>query len=216
MTSKVFNARPRAEFQPAGGAPEASARPGGPHSLWDTLQVFSTHDWCATLPVRVLNSRTPFAEFLRQTLHADRLPVQAPVDALFPLPIPKTGVFSRRKCGSRERSKRVRDRAFHITVMALNFWHADCKFVPRRSLQVLPSAGQLKLLDNLKKLFKAFGSCQDRVSIPDSGRRSATLLSLLSDLSDFLNWEGLAGDAYTRVEVSLVQVVVWARQFQCR
>jgi hypothetical protein len=82
--------------------------------------------------------------------------------------------------------------------MALNFWHADFKFVPLRALQVQPTKRQVLLLANMKKLLKAFGSCQDEVSVPASGRRSASLLSMLSDLSDFLNWEGLAGDSYTQ------------------
>lgn len=166
--------------------------------VWSSLQSTTTRKWAAALPGRVLNSHTPFAEFLRQTLHADRSSLSAPEGALFPLPIPKVGIFSQKCCGSRERNKRAADRAFHVIVMALNFWHADFKFVPLRALRVQPSKRQLLLLANMKKLFKAFGNCQDEVSIPASGRRSASLLSMLSDLSDFLNWEGLAGDSYTQ------------------
>lgn len=56
-------------------------------------------------------------------------------------------------------------------------------------LQVCSSPCTSSFVERLKKRTKGFGSCQESVSIPDSGRRSATLLSLLSDLSDFLNWE---------------------------
>eukprot|EP00435_Cladocopium_sp_Y103_P040350 s366_g11.t1 len=122
----------------------------------------------------------------------------APDGSLFPLPIPKTGIFAQRSCGSKERRRRSLDRAFHIMVMALNYWHADFKFVPIAAVSVQPNEGQRTLLQNLRKLVRAFGVCQDEVSIPDSGRRSSTLIALLADLSEFLTWEGLAGDAYMR------------------
>ena len=122
----------------------------------------------------------------------------APEQALFPLPVPKVGVFCSRKRGSRERRKNASDKAFHVLVMAMNFWHSDFKFVPIRALQVQPTMKQLKLLEYLRTLLKAFGNCEEKVSIPDNGRRSASLVSTLSDLSDFLNWEGLAGDSYTK------------------
>ena len=82
--------------------------------------------------------------------------------------------------------------------MALNFWHADFKFVPLPALCVQPNLGQLAAIGNMKKLIRAFGSCSDEVSIPDSGRRSSALASLLADLSDFMTWEGLSADGYMR------------------
>ena len=166
---------------------------------WSNLQETSSTSWCTSLLAEVLRSRTAFSEFLKTTLHADRAAYVASGKALFPLPIPQMGLFEKvGRCGSRERRKRAMSRAFHIMVMALNYWHADFKFVPLHVLRAIPSENQRELLSNMKKLLKAFGSCPEKVSIPGSGRRSATLVSLLADLSDFLCWEGLSGDTYRK------------------
>ena len=188
--------------QPPGSyVPEsASERTSAPDALptWTSLQSTSTLSWISTLCDKVLSSRTAFNAFLRTTLHADRSTKFAPDGSLFPLPLPKPGIFAQRKCGSRERKKRAVARAFHVMVMALNYWHADFKFVPLEPLSFRPNAGQQEALSNLWKLVQAFGSSSDVVSIPESGRRSSSLVSMLADLTDFMTWEGLPSDSYFR------------------
>ncbi|CAK9067376.1 unnamed protein product [Durusdinium trenchii] len=119
--------------------------------------------------------------------------------ALFPLPVPKLGVFKNYKCGSRERKKRAFDRAFHVCVMAFNFWHADYKHIPISSIARTPNDAQQEALMNLKRMLRAFGSSEEEFSVPKSGRRITSLISMLSDLSEFVTWEGLGGDIYSGV-----------------
>ncbi|CAK9097604.1 unnamed protein product, partial [Durusdinium trenchii] len=86
------------------------------------------------------------------------------------------------------------DRAFHVIIVALNFWHADFTFVPLESLCREPTSAQLRIFRNLKRMLKAFGSCGEVFQVPACGRRIPTLMALLSDL-----WEGAGGDPYSRV-----------------
>jgi len=123
----------------------------------------------------------------------------APEKALFPLPLPKEGVFTvPSRAGSRERRRRSFDQAFHVAVMALNFWHADYQFPPVSLLARHPSSSQARVLENLRRLMKAFGSSDETFAVPSSGRRSTSLIAQLSDLCDFVTWEGLAGASYER------------------
>ena len=158
-------------------------------SAWDKLQDFSFSKWCRTVCSKILTSRTAFAQFVRSTLHIERSSLQNPEKVLFPLPVPKPGVFEPRKYGSRARKQKSFDQAFHCTVMALNYLHADFRFVAPEALAKEPSEAQLALLGRL---------CSGQFSVPGSGRRSTSLVALLADLSDFLTWEGLGGDGYHR------------------
>ena len=166
---------------------------------WTFLQTFSFSRWTSSLCRLVLASHTPFAEFLKRTLHITRSSEMAPEKALFPLPLPKEGVFTvPSRAGSRERRRRSFDQAFHVAVMALNFWHADYQFPPVSLLARHPSSSQARVLENLRRLMKAFGSSDETFAVPSSGRRSTSLIAQLSDLCDFVTWEGLAGASYER------------------
>ena len=165
---------------------------------WSAMQSFSFGAWCKSLCAQVLRSRTSFSEFLRTTLHVDRSTATASEQALFPLPVPKTGIFEAKQMGPRERVRRSVDQAFHIMIMALNFLHSDFRYVPVSALALQPSGGQIATLERLKRMLKAFGNCSETFEVPDSGRRSASLLSLLSDLGEVLTWEGGGGDGYQR------------------
>jgi len=128
-----------------------------------------------------------------------RTPEEASAKALFPIPLPKEGVFTvSSSAGSRERRRKSFDQAVHITVMALNFWYFDYKFPPLSQLTLAPSPPQARVLDGIRNVVKAFGSCEDTFQIPPSGRRCTSLISQLADLSDFVSWEGLAGASYSR------------------
>ena len=90
------------------------------------------------------------------------------------------------------------DQAFHVSVMALNYWHSDGKFIPLDSIATIPNDAQRRALDNLRRLFKAFASSPQPFNVPASGRRTTPLISFLTDLSEFATWEGAGGDAYTK------------------
>ena len=165
---------------------------------WGNMQEYSYRTWCRELLGKVMNSRTSFSSFLRSTLMAKPSAEHARANLLFPLPIPKFGIFESRKRSSRARRTCYEDRAFHILVMALNFLHSDFKRVPLDVLSLKPNPCQAATLLRLKGTLKVFGSCHGAFSVPDSGRRSMNLVSLLADLSDFVTWEGLSGSSYDR------------------
>ena len=169
-----------------------------PQSSWNSLQTFSFVRWCSRLLRDVLASRTPFAAFLKTTLHASRSTTEAPAKALYPLPFPKFGLFSPRSSrqSSRARRKLAFDQAFHILVAALNFLHADCGFPPLDLMTRVPSSAQQSALWNLRCLLKAFGNSGENFEVPKSGRRSTNLVSGLCDLSEFLTRSGASSSAY--------------------
>ncbi len=169
-----------------------------PQSSWNSLQTFSFVRWCSRLLRDVLASRTPFAVFLKTTLHTSRSPCLAPAKALYPLPFPKFGLFTSRSSrqSSRARRKLAFDQAFHIVVAALNFLHADCGFPPVDLMTRVPSSAQQTALWNLRCLLKAFGNSGENFEVPRSGRRSTNLVSGLCDLSEFLTRSGATSNAY--------------------
>lgn len=65
-----------------------------------------------------------------------------------------------------------------------------------KELRKVPSSPQLVVLQNLRFLLKAYGSCEDDFLIPSSGRRCTSLVSQLVDLCKFLIWQGLSNDSY--------------------
>ena len=167
---------------------------------WTSLQDFSFVHWCRSLPGLCLRTRTPFAAFLRKTLHAFSGSRGAAGRSLFPLPFPKLGIFEpfSPRSSSRKRKRLEFDRAFHVVVCSLNFLHADCSFVPLDLMLKEPSDQQQTALRNLRSLLKAFGSSGGSFSVPQSGRRSIHLLAGLSDLSRFMTFHGLSSDPYHR------------------
>ena len=163
---------------------------------WESMQEYSFRAWCASLPTAVLRSRTAFSAFLHTTLRVSPSACDRPAKSLFPLPVPRFGLFERKSNGSRERKKLQKGRAFHVMIMALNFWYSGFTFIPVESLSRRPSSVQKAALKRLSDLFQTFGSSGETFTVPSSGQRSSTLLALLSDLTDFFTWEGLSGDAY--------------------
>ena len=170
-----------------------------PPPTWESLQSFSFARWCSSLCRRVLNSRTAFGAFVSQTLQIHRWS-GSPAKLLFPLPVPRPGTFEKLhpRVSSRHRRKQSLNQALHIVVMALNFLHADCSFVNMAQLSKPPNPEQIKAIDNIKGLIKAFGNRAGVVNVPASGRRSTNVVSLLADLSEFLTLHGLNQNSYER------------------
>ena len=177
---------------------EPASEPPPTSRQWERLQTFSFSRWASSLCSEVLRSKTSFGIFLRSTLTVQRLLPSTSSSALFPLPVPKLGIFLPRRCGSRQRRRLMVDRAFHVCIMALNFWHADFKHIPVESIAKEPSPAQAQALVNLKRMLRAFGSSQEEFSVPKSGRRLTSLIALLSDPSEFATWRGIGGSAYSR------------------
>lgn len=127
---------------------------------WTSLQKFSFGRWASSLCRQVLATKTPFAEFLRSTFHISRSSSRAPESALFPLPVPKTGVFEGvNNAGTGQRKRKAFDQVLHIVVMAMNFWHADFKFPSLDLVARVPSRGQVLIIEKMRRIVKAFGSC---------------------------------------------------------
>ena len=172
---------------------------GDPLPSWEGLQKYSFGRWASSLCREVLASRTAFAEFLKCSFAVHRSADIASEKVLFPLPVPKPGVFSgSTKQGSRCRRRKAFDQSFHAAIMALNFWHADFNFVSMRALSLIPSKAQARCLTHLRKMFKAYGNCEEEFCVPSSGRRTTSLTAQLADLCEFLTWQGASGDAYLR------------------
>lgn len=193
---------PRKEAHPSLGSGPYVCKAGeskdGLSSEWTFLQSYSFRRWCASLPRTVLSSRTAFSAFLLRTFHISRSDSQAPAKLLFPLPVPKCGIFEALppRCSSRHRRRVDFDRAFHVLIMALNFLHDDFHFVDLAKLSFVPNPAQKVALSNLRGLLKAFGNCAGEIHVPASGRRSTALVAMLADLSEFFTTRGLSGDAY--------------------
>ena len=185
-------------FRCGANLPPQDALPFDKPAFWNSLQTFSFRQWCSRLLSEALATKTPFAAFLKTTLQASRSCINAPEQALFPLPFPKLGIF--RSCPSRV-SSRVRaklhfDQAFHVMIAALNYLHADCSFPPLDLMIRIPSRAQQSALWNLRCLFKAFGNSGEEFQVPRSGRRSTNLIASLCDLSEFLTRSGAGVEPY--------------------
>lgn len=169
-----------------------------PPPNWSSLQTLSFLRWTSTLCRQVLRSCIPLAHFLWQTLHMTRMPEEASVKALFPIPLPEEGVLTVSSgAGSREKWRRFFDQVVHITLMALNLWYFGYEFPPLSQLTLALSSPQARVLDGIWNVVEAFGSCEDKFQIPLSGRKCSFLVFQLADLSDLVSWEGHAGASYS-------------------
>ena len=171
-----------------------------PPIQWSSLQSHGFDRWCSSLMRKALRSGTRFGAFLNSTSQVGRAGSPVSEKALFPLPVPSPGVFdfAGGRPSAKRRRKRCSDQAFHVVVMALNYLHADCQFVDPKLLGRPPNAVQAVALDNLKRIFLAFGHSVGEISVPASGRRCTSLVSLLADLGEFLTKEGTTDSAYHR------------------
>ena len=175
------------------GASDPSAK-----SYWNSLQTFSFARWCSRLLGDVLASGTPFAAFVKSTLHISRSASQAPDKALFPLPFPKLGLFASRSSreSSRARRKLAFDQAFHILVAALNFLYADCSFPPVDLLRRVPSSAQWQALWNLRSIMKAFGSSGEEFQVPRAAVVPQTFLLDFVTFQSSSPASGASADSY--------------------
>lgn len=64
--------------------------------------------------------------------------------------------------------------------MALNFWHADCSFVPLAAMARVPTRSQAEALEYLQGVVRAFGSSGEEFLVPQGGRRLPSHTLVLS------------------------------------
>ena len=195
-----------AEFAQSCGEPAVSTHSSSgaaarPASSLDAPKFSDTTDfwsWAAALPRLLLATKTSFSRFLRGTLclRWEGLPSAT---ALFPLPIPRPGCFCKDAsvCGEARRQLLI-DRVLHVTVVALNFVHANFRPAPCHTLQKPPSSSQAAVFDRLELLIRA---CSRTAGPADcvplcAGRRGAHLVARLSELTAHLYHIGLDGSPY--------------------
>ena len=100
---------------------------------------------------------------------------------------------------SRRRATLGIKRVLHVLVMALNFIHQDCAFVPLRLLRSPPNTAQQPVLTYLEALVRTYGSGQEGVVPSSTGRRMNVLHARLCEVSEHLTRLGSVGDAYRHV-----------------
>ena len=101
--------------------------------------------WSMCAHLKFIKTRTPFAAFIKLTLHLSRCGPAPPASVLFPLPLPYPAIFrSRPGLSSRRRAVIGQRRLLHIVVCALNFVYFDFSFVPLELLQRQPNRPQAR------------------------------------------------------------------------
>ncbi len=63
---------------------------------------------------------------------------------------------------------------------------------------IITASKQTTLTFHMKRIFLAFGHSAGEISVPASGCRCTSLVSLLADLGEFLTREGITDSAYHR------------------
>ena len=105
-----------------------------------------------------------------------------PLPALFPLPVPRPGVFDRDDPSHGKVGRGLLlSRVLHVTVMALNFLHADLRPIPTHVLQKPPSTCHAKVFERLELLIRACSRSAGPVDCVPlcAGRRGAHLVARL-------------------------------------
>ena len=176
--------------------------PGFPAGTFDMKTDFWA--WAAALPRLLLATNTSFSRFLAGSFSLRPGTVTCQPTALYPLPIPKAGLFDAgkdpeamlRSPGSRR--ELLLDRVLRIVVMGLNFLHSNFRHVPHHVLQRLPSSCQLQVFDRIRVMLRACArSCGPADCAPLCfGRRGVHLVARLSELSEHLANLGLGHSAY--------------------
>ena len=185
--------------EPGGHQPKPSGFPAGTFDMKTDFWA-----WAAALPRLLLATNTSFSRFLAGSFSLRPGTVTCQPTVLYPLPIPKAGLFDAGKDpeamlrSPSSRRELLLDRVLHIVVMGLNFLHSNFRHVPHHVLQRLPSSCQLQVFDRIRVMLRA---CARSCGPPDCaplcfGRRGVHLVARLSELSEHLANLGLGHSAY--------------------
>ncbi|CAE7829752.1 unnamed protein product [Symbiodinium sp. CCMP2592] len=187
--------------------PDAIGSPAGQQSQcasFSSSAALSFRRWAFSLAPRLLAGKTAFSAFFKRTLHLRWCGQPAPASVFLPLPIPCPGAFQPLgHAGQRRRQKLACQVALHAVVVAVNFVHNDCKYVPLRLLARPPNPAQVRCLRYLRGLVQTFGDVEDGIFPAETGRRMNSLLARLSEVSQRLSMLGPLGDPYARVPAGI-------------
>ena len=175
---------------------ERSVKPPKPCKP-DDCSYLSYPKWCAMLTANVLKSRCPFARFVVSSIKIPRSTTSSS-PALFPIALPLDCPFNRMdpNLSYRKRARIHLQRALHIMVLALNYWHFD-GFVPVEQLGRVPSSLHMHVFLTLKRLLRSEVPASP-FRIVKAGRRFPQLNARLSELCHFTSCLGLSGQPYSR------------------
>ena len=183
----------------------------GPHNLNEERSVGSSFarkekhcgllsypKWCAMLTANVLRSRCAFSKFCASSIKFPRSNAPS-APTLFPIALPLDCPFDRidSKWSFRKRARVHQQRALHIMVLALNYWHYDGSFVPLDQLGRKPSSLHLHVHDLLRRLLRSEVPAEP-FPIAKAGRRFPQLSARLAELCHFTASLGLSGQPYSR------------------
>ena len=183
------------------GHTEVEEGPGTLPAALDFGATYSFWDWAASLPRLLLASRTRFSSFFSHACSLQRAPPGlggSPSTALFPLPVPFTGLFSKGSRGSNRAQNHLLliRRVTFIVVLALDFVHSGGCYIPSDVLRRQPSPAQASALDRLELLVKACSRQAGQVPACP-GRRGAQLVARTAELTAHLEKAGLGAGSYT-------------------
>ena len=163
---------------------------------------FSFRRWAFSLAPRLVAAKTAFSAFFKRTLHLSWSGRPAPADVFLPLPIPHPGAFKPLgRAGQRRRHRVACHVALHAVVVAINFVHNDCSYVPLQLLARPPNPAQARCLRYLRGLLQTFGDVPAEFLPAETGRRMNSLIARLGELSSKLTQLGSLGDPYSPVPV---------------
>ena len=172
----------------------------GPSSRCNNLSsgLLSYPKWCAMLTANVLRSRCAFSKFCAISMKVPRSNASS-APTLFPIALPCDCPFDRMdsKLSFRKRARIHEQRALHIMVLALNYWHYGGSFVPLEQLGRRPSSLHLHVFSTLKRLLRSEVPAEP-FAIVKAGRRFPQLNARLSELCEFTTNLGLSGQPYSR------------------
>ncbi|OLP93478.1 hypothetical protein AK812_SmicGene24595 [Symbiodinium microadriaticum] len=199
---------PPAASAPSSVAPPPLASSGLPSEHPDYAVGFSPdralsfRRWAFSLAPRLVAAKTAFSAFFKRTLHLSWSGRPAPADVFLPLPIPHPGAFKPLgRAGQRRRHRVACHVALHAVVVAINFVHNDCSYVPLQLLARPPNPAQARCLRYLRGLLQTFGDVPAEVLPAETGRRMNSLIARLGELSSKLTQLGSLGDPYSPVPV---------------
>lgn len=143
---------PKVDLQPEAGS--------SPSAFLSTRQA-SYPLWLSKLTSLVLRSRNSFSAFLSLSIHVSKrsCPRAKRTPALFPVPVPVAGIFSRMPTGassSKRRSLHL-NRALHVICVALNCWYFGGEFWEADLLWREPSPLHFQLFARIRSYIKADG-----------------------------------------------------------
>ena len=135
------------------------------------------------LTALVLRSRCAFSKFCASSIKIPRSTTSS-APTLFPIALPCDCPFDRMdsKLSFRKRARIHEQRALHIMVLALNYWHYGGSFVPLEQLGRKPSSLHIHVFSTLKRFLRSEVPAKP-FAIVKAGRRFPQLQGFLNSVN---------------------------------